>query len=61
MSRASQSFVANTNNFNTSFVTAGILLIGGTVLTYFINDHKAEQEKEAKEDEKQEISIPLKA
>ncbi len=61
MSRASQSLVANTNNFNTSFVTAGILLIGGTVLTYFIKDHKAEQEKEAKEDEKQEISIPLKA
>lgn len=62
MSRASQSLVANTNNFNTSFVTAGILLIVGTVLTYFIKSHKTEEtEEEAKEDEKQEISIPLKA
>ena len=46
MSRASQSLVANTGNFSTSFVTAGMLLVGGTVLTYFIKDHKAEQKEE---------------
>lgn len=57
MSRASQSLVANTSNFRTSFVTAGILLIVGTVLTYFIKDHKAEQEQE----QEQKISRPLKA
>ena len=43
MSRASQSLVANTSTFSTSFLTAGALLIGGTVLTYFIKDHKAGQ------------------
>lgn len=47
MSRASQMLMAQTGNFNSSFLTSGILLLAGAGLTYMVRDRKDEERKEA--------------
>lgn len=46
MSRACQTLVALTNTFTAAFVTAGSLLVVGTVLTFLIRDYGEEQRRE---------------
>jgi len=41
MSRASQWLTADTGSFTNSFLTAGVLLLAGSGLTFLIKDHKA--------------------
>ncbi len=46
MSRASQSLMASSNSFSSSFMTAALMLVVGAVLTFFVRDHKEEQRKQ---------------
>ena len=47
MSRASQTLMASTGNFNSSFMTSAILLMIGAGLTFILRDHKDKARKEA--------------
>jgi len=49
MGRASESFLAKYGNFSVSFITAGLMLLFGTVLIYFMRDKKEEMRKEMRQ------------
>ncbi len=46
MSRASQWLVAGTGSFSNSFITAGVLLLAGTGMTFLVKDKKTKLRKE---------------
>ena len=65
MSRISQSFMSETGNFNISFVIAGVLLVGGGMLSFVIKNPKEEIRRDIKQNgikkmSDGELSMPVK-
>ncbi len=65
MSRISQSFMSETGNFNISFIIAGVLLVGGGMLSFVIKSPKEEIRQDIKQNDMKdmsdsELSMPVK-